>query len=268
MGKHSLGNSGTGKRIAEWLLAKLSSQERASEIVGDLLEQGSSRTAFYWAVLCIIVAMTWLRALGFAAALGSILILLKAFIAITIPQLLVLARLHPETAGDPRAVNGHSFSMPAMTAMIFLVLSIGMWITAILILTWLPSTRHRSIVAFSLAILLTGISWSVQIPYAAAALITVLGFAILGLLFLRDVRKSLALAVSGALGCAAVLCTGVWSVASLESLYIAHFGPRSPDNLGLVAIGFFAVVFLLAPASCAALILSLHSRMSPQRQTM
>ncbi len=256
------------KRIAERLLAKLSSSQRASEIIGDLLEQGSSPAAFYSAVLRIIVAMTWLRALGFAAALASILILLKAFIAITIPQLLALAKLHPETAGDPGVINGHSYSMPAMTAMIFLVLSIGMWIAAILILTWLPSTRHRSIVAFFLAILLTGISWSVPFPYVAAALITVLAFAILGLFFLRDVRKSLALAVSGALGCAAVLCTGVWSVASLEALYVTHLGHRSPDNLGLVGVGFFAVVFLLAPASCAALILSLHARLSPPQQTM
>jgi hypothetical protein len=54
--------------IAEWLLTRVTSPKRSSEIIGDLIEQNTSRIAFYFAISRILIAFTWRWILGFALA--------------------------------------------------------------------------------------------------------------------------------------------------------------------------------------------------------
>jgi hypothetical protein len=67
-------------QLAETLLTIFAGRERASEIVGDLLEQhGSSAAAFWWAVLAIVFAMTWRWMAAIITAAGSMLLVLMKY---------------------------------------------------------------------------------------------------------------------------------------------------------------------------------------------
>jgi len=50
--------------IAEWLLTHASTSQRASEIIGDLLEQKPSPAQFWLTIARILVALTWRWILG------------------------------------------------------------------------------------------------------------------------------------------------------------------------------------------------------------
>ncbi len=54
--------------FAEWLLTRVSSPQRASEIIGDLVEQNTSQTRFWLTISRILVAFAWRWILGFALA--------------------------------------------------------------------------------------------------------------------------------------------------------------------------------------------------------
>ena len=54
--------------FAEWLLTRVSSPQRASEIIGDLVEQNTSRPASQLTISGILVAFAWRWILGFALA--------------------------------------------------------------------------------------------------------------------------------------------------------------------------------------------------------
>src|SRR5580693_1535270 len=61
--------------LAEWLLARVSTRQRASEIIGDVLEQpNQSATAFWFTVMHIVVVLSWRWTLGLVAAFFSWLI--------------------------------------------------------------------------------------------------------------------------------------------------------------------------------------------------
>jgi hypothetical protein len=61
--------------LAQWLLARVSTEQRASEIIGDILEQPNrSATAFWFTVMRIVFALSWRWTLGLVAAFCSWLI--------------------------------------------------------------------------------------------------------------------------------------------------------------------------------------------------
>jgi hypothetical protein len=63
-------------RIAEWLLTHVSTSQRASEVVGDLLEQKTSFIQFWLTIARIWVALTWRWTFGaFLAALSGLIVL-------------------------------------------------------------------------------------------------------------------------------------------------------------------------------------------------
>ena len=62
--------------IAEWLITHVSNSRRASEVVGDLLEQNSSTTQFWFTIACILAALTWRWTFGvFLAGIFSAVVL-------------------------------------------------------------------------------------------------------------------------------------------------------------------------------------------------
>ena len=82
--------------IAEWLLAHVSTSQRASEVVGDLLEQKPSPTRFWVTITRILVALTW------RWILGAFLAGLSGLVVVAPYSLMVKARwnlAHPHT--DP-----------------------------------------------------------------------------------------------------------------------------------------------------------------------
>jgi hypothetical protein len=70
-------------QLAETLLSVFGGRERASEIVGDLLEQhGSSAAGFWWAVLAIVFAKTWRWMAAIITAAVSMLFILRKYVAL------------------------------------------------------------------------------------------------------------------------------------------------------------------------------------------
>lgn len=62
--------------IAEWLLTHVSTSQRASEVVGDLLEQKTSLIQFWLTIARILVALTWRWIFGaFLAGLSGFVVL-------------------------------------------------------------------------------------------------------------------------------------------------------------------------------------------------
>jgi len=73
-------------RTSEWLVARVTSTERAEEIIGDLAEQNLT-VAHYWvAVLRICLAFTWRWIVGVPAAMLSFLMLGVPYFQILKPQ--------------------------------------------------------------------------------------------------------------------------------------------------------------------------------------
>jgi hypothetical protein len=61
--------------IAEWLLTHVSTSQRASEVVGDLLEQKPSPTQFWVTITRVLVALTWRWIFGaFLAGLSGLVV--------------------------------------------------------------------------------------------------------------------------------------------------------------------------------------------------
>src|ERR1700722_7536443 len=62
-------------RVAEWLLTHVSTSQRASEVVGDLLEQKTSFMQFWLTIARIWVALTWRWTFGaLLAALSGLIV--------------------------------------------------------------------------------------------------------------------------------------------------------------------------------------------------
>jgi hypothetical protein len=62
--------------VAEWLLAHVSTSQRASEVIGDLLEQKTSPTQFWFTIASVFFALTWRWILGaFLAGLSGFVVL-------------------------------------------------------------------------------------------------------------------------------------------------------------------------------------------------
>lgn len=65
--------------VAEWLLAHVSTSQRASEVVGDLLEQKPSLMRFWVTIVRILVALTWRWVLGTSLAALSGLVVVAPY---------------------------------------------------------------------------------------------------------------------------------------------------------------------------------------------
>lgn len=65
--------------VAEWLLAHVSTSQRASEVVGDLLEQKPSLMRFWVTIVRILVALTWRWILGTSLAALSGLVVVAPY---------------------------------------------------------------------------------------------------------------------------------------------------------------------------------------------
>jgi hypothetical protein len=72
--------------FAEWLLTQASTPERASEVVGDLLEQKTSTAQFWLTIVRIWVALTWRWILGAILAGLSGLIVLAPYWLLVKPR--------------------------------------------------------------------------------------------------------------------------------------------------------------------------------------
>lgn len=77
--------------IAEWLLTHVSTSQRASEVVGDLLEQKTSFIQFWLTIARIWVALTWRWTFGAVLAALSGLIVLASY------SLFVKPSTHPHS---------------------------------------------------------------------------------------------------------------------------------------------------------------------------
>jgi hypothetical protein len=79
--------------VAQWALARVSTRERASAVVGDLLEQHTSTVGFWFAAVRVGAALTWrwILAIGLSAA---------SFFVVLLPySLIVQSRwdlIHPQ----------------------------------------------------------------------------------------------------------------------------------------------------------------------------
>src|SRR5450631_629389 len=74
--RSDLENTMRKARIAEWLITHVSTPQRASEVVGDLLEQNPSTTQFWLTIIRILAALTWRWTLGaFLASIFSAVVL-------------------------------------------------------------------------------------------------------------------------------------------------------------------------------------------------
>ena len=72
--------------IAEWLLTHVSTSQRASEVVGDLLEQKTSLIQFWLTIARILVALTW------RWIFGALLAGLSGFVVLAPYSLLIKPR--------------------------------------------------------------------------------------------------------------------------------------------------------------------------------
>jgi hypothetical protein len=72
--------------FAEWLLKRVSSPQRAFEIIGDLIEQNTSQTRFWFTIIRILLAFTWRWAFGFVLAGLLAIVLLVPFTLSVIPK--------------------------------------------------------------------------------------------------------------------------------------------------------------------------------------
>jgi hypothetical protein len=80
-------------RVAQWLLTRISTPERASAIVGDLLEEHARGLGFWLAVLRVGFALTWRWMLAVALAGASFLVVLMPYRLMVAPH---RDFMHPE----------------------------------------------------------------------------------------------------------------------------------------------------------------------------
>lgn len=81
--------------IAEWLITHVSTSQRASEVVGDLLEQNPSTTQFWLTITRILAALTW------RWTLGAVLAVLFSFVVLAPYSLWVVPRRELAHHYDP-----------------------------------------------------------------------------------------------------------------------------------------------------------------------
>ena len=231
-----MGKGSIEKRMAEWLLAKLSSRPRASEIVGDLLERPLGRGEFAWTILRIAFAMVWLRAFGAAAFLCTLALSSRAHTAFAGPHIFSVMEANLQMPHVPAFMwLAPGFSLWDRVALICVPIDFCLWMSTWLVATWLPNGWRHSKPAFLTAGVIALISWTPGIPGAVPALLCMLCFVSIAILFRRDWRAAWLVTMAGAAAIAA------WIVSMLALFVSGHawverqFGTHSIIDLDIVA---------------------------------
>jgi uncharacterized membrane protein YwzB len=144
------------KQLAQWLLQRVSSRERASEMIGDLLEQyRDAPVRFNLAVAQVFVAHAWRWAVGIVVAIFSLLIPIPLFNHIATRRLLL--------AFQGNEVITHHWMLWASA---FLFISIRFWsLTALSLVRYGIRDRLTQISVF-LALVTTSAACFAWLPHA------------------------------------------------------------------------------------------------------
>ena len=151
-------------QLAEWLLKNASTPRRASEIVGDLIEQNMSEFSFWLATTRILVALTWRWMLGFIVAGACALVVVVPYRLIVHPKW----RLPLPQEHEPWVLWALYLSLGAwcfgtntgLTAARYGIRDCLTWISAALWVTlticacgaWLPGAPHAIFVVLLLGV--------------------------------------------------------------------------------------------------------------------
>ena len=215
--------------LVESLLARLSSPDRASAMVGDLLEQNLSATSFWWTVSRIVLALTWRWMLGFALA-PCFAVLSMFFIATR-----TMSHAHGLKPWIPLAMN---FMLAAMTFGTTTALIISRY-----------GLRHRlAVISVILwTALIVGSLFTPQ-PHALVVLPVVIGTGLL-ILLLRKKTRGLTLCV--------LVPAATFAVIFALLRQVAGTLPLSSGGLSLSL--FFSMATLFSLAAQALVLARLHS---------
>lgn len=200
-------------RIAEWLLAQASNQQRAEEIVGDILEQTSceNQRTLSWRLLSVFLSMIWLRTSGIIMAAGSLFWISLLFQHIAGPHFQVTAAAHLyENVNVTWTGSLSSFS--DKSAVTCLWLSTCAWTSALLIASLLPPSRSRLVPAFTISLGLSFVSWSASVLYATPFLIVVLTLSVFLFTLQHRLRNGLVVMLAGTAASIVMFQLTIWAV--------------------------------------------------------
>jgi hypothetical protein len=220
--------------LAEHLLTPITGAPRASEIVGDLLEEAASSTAFWLSVMRVAFSYSWRWMIGVPAAMFSILLPAVPFVEL-------LKRQMERQLSTELHSGGHLEHHPVIQASVFVLLAaVALWSIATLSLVRFGLrggvTRTTGFLALLLSLsayalcanmlsagitaLCVAVAVATVVAYRhrwAAALVTMTGSAHLGFFLLWS-----------------------WSI----SLSVSHFGAASPV-MPFVAMAGWIVVYIV-----------------------
>ena len=182
------------KQFAQWLLQRVSTRDRASEMVGDLMEQyRDAPVRFNLAVAQLFVAHAWRWVAGIVVALFSMVIPVPAFQHIATRRLLLMHRRHE--------VITHHWMLWGSA---FLFISVCIWsLTAMSLFRYGVRDRLTQISGF-LALVMTSAACFAWLPNATYVIPVVALLLILLLILHPNFRRP---AICGACAVAAAFAT-------------------------------------------------------------
>jgi hypothetical protein len=228
-------------RVAEWVLAKASSEHRASEIIGDLLEQQKNFVEVWFSVLRVILTMHWRWLIAVPAAMFAVALALKPYAEIVISKELSssLANAHrPQHFGvqpmSPILTVGQYLVIPAMC----------LWTVAALALFRYGLAALTTRLSLLLALMFTVASCSLELPHATVFVPSALALSLGALLFSSRIRR--------AFGCILLSSTAFAGCFMTFAAAAGLFTPivtKHQDHAGILP-ALFACASLVAYAAC------------------
>jgi len=201
-------------RTSEWLVARVTSTERAEEIIGDLAEQNLT-VAHYWvAVLRICLAFTWRWIVGVPAAMLSFLMLGVPYFQILKPQV------------ELAVSHGHDLEHDRIIKLSLYLFLSSVALASIMVLS-LTRYGQRSVVTRLAAVLTFTISGSAfafcahQITTGVAILVAA---ALLSIVAAWRYRRPALAVIATFLGASGLFFVWSW----LVTLAAFHLSPASP----------------------------------------
>ncbi|WP_263382521.1 hypothetical protein [Granulicella arctica] len=191
--------------IAEWLLARVSTKRRATEIIGDLLETPQSPLAFWSSITRIFFA------------LGSRILLAPLFALFSFAIPLVAFRL---SANAWHHVP-HHFDPWMRVSALLMIASMFLWTVPALALIRFGRRDPVTLIAFPLALLLTLSSTFAWLPLAFYGIAAAFTLGILVLCLHRTWRRSL-LCILGTVATFALLTSAATRLALSISTIREH----------------------------------------------
>ena len=187
-------NSPDKARLAEWLLTRVTTRQRASAITGDLLEQHPDADSLIF----------WLTVTRLFFALGSRILLAPLFAVCSFAIPMVAFRL----SADAWHHVPHHFDPWMRVAAILMIASMFLWTVPALALVRFGRRDPVTIITFPLALLLTLSSTFAWLPFAFYSVIAIFTLSILALCLHRTWRRSL-LCIVGTAATVAFLSSGL-----------------------------------------------------------